>query len=232
MEVAALINSGYDRADRFIHAYFTEPLFSAQRKGDWNHEAAPPWPTSNEYADRVPGVLAVGQSRFFRSLRLWPSPWSWLSWIFTIALVSAVLYLLQSKPITVETLVNKIPGWILNRLETPVPFFPDFFVNRWAHDLVAVTPLWLIVSGVAALLVVVFKVWPWIIERFRQTRTANRRKVVTLVKWARAFAPALLLFVSQTPVWVAIVALVIASVSYWAYNKPFLREIRVRRIPQ
>ena len=143
-------------------------------------------------------------------------------------LVSVVLCLLRCKPVSVATLVNKIPGWILNRLGTPVPFFPDLFVNRLARYLVTATPIWLVVVGVATLLFIVFKLWPWITGRFQQTRTANRRKVVTLVKWARAFAPALLLFVRLTPVWVAIAAFVIASVSYWAYNKPFLREIRMR----
>ena len=44
MEVAALINSGYDRADRFIHEYFTEALYSARDKEAWNYRAAPPVP--------------------------------------------------------------------------------------------------------------------------------------------------------------------------------------------
>jgi hypothetical protein len=78
-----------------------------------------------------------------------------------------------------------------------------------------------------AVVLIMFKGWPWIVGQFRQTRTANKRKAVTFMKWGRAFAPALLLLVGLAPVWVAAAVCTIACVSYYAFNKPFLRETRI-----
>ena len=226
MEVAALINTGYDRADRFLRAYFTEPLYSAQSQSDWNSPAVIPRPINAASAQRMSRVLTVGQSRLFRSLRLG----SWLSWLFTLAAILAVLYSIGFQRLSLESLISTtIPRLILKRLETPVPRFPDWCINRVAQWLVKTpAPLWLMLLALAALALVVFKGWPLIVDRFRSSRTANERKVMTAVKWARAFAPALVLFVGLAPVWVAGATFVIASISYLAFNKPFLRETRMQ----
>ena len=229
MEVAALINAGYDRLDRYVHAYFTEPLYAAQNKAHWDSPATAPYPIPDHYANRIPRVLKVGRSRFFRSLHLLPWSWSWLSLMLTAALVSAATYLFGCGPVSVAALINQTPDWILRRLGKPVPFFPDLFVNRWAEQLVkARMPFGVMLFGAILLLWLVFKGWPWIVGKFRLTRTANKRKVVTTIKWVRAFAPAVLLLASLTPVWVAAAAFLIALVSYFAYNKPFLWVTRMQ----
>jgi ABC-type spermidine/putrescine transport system permease subunit I len=131
--------------------------------------------------------------------------------------------------VSVAALVNKIPEWILNRLNNPLPLFPKSCVNQLAQRLVMEQrPFWQMLAIVVAIAFVLFKVWPWIVGRFRLTRTAKKRKVVTFMKWARAFAPALLLFAGLTPVWVAAAASLIGIISYVAYNKPFLRETQSR----
>jgi len=74
----------------------------------------------------------------------------------------------------------------------------------------------------------VFEAWPRLVSRLKLTRAGEKRKLVTAMKWVRAIAPALLLFVGLAPVWIALAAFVIAAVSYWAYNKPFLWVTRMR----
>jgi hypothetical protein len=228
MEVAALINTGYYQAERYLRAYFAGSRYSEPANPHWCTATVVPRPFNKRAADDITSVLAVGQSRVFRSLRLrtW---WAIPSWLFTVVAAVAVLYFFGDRLVSVAALVNKIPEWILNRLKNPLPIFPHLFVNRWAQRLVmARRPFWKMLAIAVAIALIVFKVWPWLVGGFRETHTAKRRKAVTLMKWGRAFAPALLLLAGLTPVWVAAVASVIAVISYVAYNKPFLWATRIR----
>ena len=228
MEVATLINTGYYHADRFLRAYFAGSRYSDPANPHWGAATAVPRPINKRYAGRIPDVLAAGQSRFFRSMRLrtW---WALPSWLFTVVAAFAVLHFFGDRLVSVAKLVNKLPEWILNRLRNPVPLFPHSCVNQLAQWLLMKEmPLWQMLAIVAAIAFIMFKVWPRLVGRFRETRTARKRKAVTFMKWGRAFAPALLLLVGLTPVWIAAAASVIAVISYVAYNKPFLWATRIR----
>jgi predicted acylesterase/phospholipase RssA len=225
LEVAALINAGYDQADRFLHSYLEGSRYSAPGNSYWNSPAVAPRLISQQYLVGLPNVLTVGQSRFFRSLRLWSLP----SWIFTIALVAIGLYLVGFKSVSIAELVNRIPAGILHRLENPLPIFPGLFINRWARR--ATTswwPVWQILVALVSLALILFKGWPWMVERFRRTKTAKKRQITTVLKWGRAFAPALFLLVAMTPVWIAAASSAIAVISYVAYSRPFLQKTRMR----
>lgn len=225
MEVAALINTGYDRADRFLRTYFTQPPYSAAKNPGWNSKPTPPCFISPPDEARVSHVLEVGQSRFFRALSLYSTS----AWVFTFALIAIVLYVLGNPRLSVQTMVNGISGWILDRLGTPIPRHPDLCINRAARSLV-MTPrsLWTFLAAAAVIGSIVFILWPRLTRRLRQTRMARSRAVVTVVKWARAFAPALFLLAGLAPIWISAIAFVIAAISYYAYNKPFLWATRMR----
>ena len=173
-------------------------------------------------------VLAVGQFRFFRAMRL--LTWRTIpSWLFTVVAVVAVLHFFGDRLVSVAAFANRTPEWILSRLKSPLPIFPHALVNRWARRLVmAQRPLWQILAIVVVIAFIVLKLWPWLVDRLRETHTTKKRKAVTFMKWGRAFAPALLLVAGLTPVWVAAAASVIAAISYVAYNKPFLWATRIR----
>ncbi len=236
MEVSALINTGYDHADRFLKAYLTDSPYQSDY---WNDPPpiAPRPPTDRDaYKSDIARILAVGQSRLFRSLKLWSIP----SWLFVIAVLIVVLYDYGERNVSIPKFVNQIPGAILNRLENPFPlliwlqsqhpFFAHFaFLNRWASELVNLSmPLWLMLGIVGVLAIAMFVIWPRITERFRKKGSPGRRKVVTIFKWARAFAPALFLIAGMTPVLVALVACALGLVSYFAFNKPYLWATRMR----
>jgi predicted acylesterase/phospholipase RssA len=226
LEVAALINAGYDRADRFIHSYFEGSRYSAPGNSYWKFPATVPRPISQLHMGSLPKVLKVGQSRLFRSLRLW----SWTSWTFTIAALGIGLYLIGFKSVSIAALIQRTADWVLYRLENPLPSFPAFFLNRWTRQLLIERwPFWQILAVLVAMALILFKGWPWLVEQFRQTRTARKRQVVTILKWGRAFAPVLFVVVSMIPVWVAVGASAIAFISYVAYNKPFLWQTRMQK---
>jgi predicted acylesterase/phospholipase RssA len=228
MEVAALINTGYCQADRYLRAYFPGSRYSEPANPYWGAATVVPRPFTKRAADDIRGVLAVGQSRFFRSLRLrtW---WTIPSWLLTVVAALAVLYFFGDRLVSVAVLVNKIPEWILNQLKNPLPIFPHLFVNHWARRLVmARMPFWQMLAIVVAIAFCVFKVWPLFVGELRNIHTAKKRKAATLMKWVRAFAPTLLLLAGLTPIWVAAGASAIAVISYVAYNKPFLWATRIR----
>jgi hypothetical protein len=225
LEVAALIDAGYDRADRFLHAYFAGSPYAANNQ-DWNSAPDAPCPIIGRDAARIAAVLEAGQHRFFRSLRLWSIP----SWSFTVAALGALLYMLRHKHTSVASLVGKVPTLILSRLENPIPSLPGLRINTWAVQLATTTvSLVSIIFVLATLGVLVFKIWPSVVDRFRRSRAAQVRWAVWVMKWVRAIAPAFLLFLGLTPVWLAVAAFLVAFVSYFAYNKPFLWKTRMGR---
>jgi hypothetical protein len=72
IEIAALINHGYDRADRYLRRYFVD-------EGDFNAVADVATPpslpcTSSEDTERIDRILWAGRKRFAKSL-LVPPPW-------------------------------------------------------------------------------------------------------------------------------------------------------------
>ena len=228
MEIAALVNTGYYQAERFLRAYFAGSRYSEPTNPHWCTATVAPRPLNKRSEGWITSVLAVGQFRFFRAMRL--LTWRTIpSWLFTVVAVVAVLHFFGDRLVSVAVFVNRIPEWILSRLKTPLPIFPHSLVNRWARRLVmAQRPLWQILAIVVVIAVIVLKVWPWLVDRLRETHTTKKRKAVTFMKWGRAFAPALLLVAGLTPVWVAAAASVIAAISYVAYNKPFLWATRIR----
>lgn len=230
IEVGALINTGYDHADRFMKAYLNKPPY---KKPDWCCPIEPPCAPTVRYNDLVPRVLEVGRSRFFRSLKIYRlrSPPSWMS----IAIALALLVYFGQGKWSLQELINKIPSATLGWLEDPFPlftslerFFPQlktissFLQRRILSALTVQVTLWELVFAAAALVLLVFVVWPLVTARFRASRSPGKRQTLTVFKWARAFAPALFLVAGLTPVWLAIAACIIGCVSYLCFNLPFL----------
>ena len=223
LEVAALVNAGYDRADRFLHTYFTAPPYSAANNPAWNSLPKAPHAISADDAARTPRVLEVGRRRLLRALWLG----SWQAWFFTLAATTVLLYLFGNREVSVPALLNRITGAMIQGLEVPLPFFP--WINKRASALVTTPwPLWQLLLLAALAILFVFEVWPRLVRQLGLARAVKSRKLVWAMKWVRAIAPALLLFVRLTPVWIALAVFVVAEVSYWAYNKPFLWATRVR----
>jgi predicted acylesterase/phospholipase RssA len=235
MEVAALINAGYDHTDRFVRAHLSKAPYL---QPCWDAPVpAPPCPPKDKaaYEHDIPRVLAVGQSRLFRSLLLRSIP----SWLFVFA-IGVLVYFLGQAQVSIESLVMRIPSIVLNRFENPFPLFGwlgkqhplllEFAsLNGLPGELVKLElPFWSMLLLAIALLLAMFMIWPQIAAWLRRNRGSGKRKVVTGAKWLRAFAPALFLLAGLTPIYIAGVACVIGCVSYVFFNKPFLRATKMK----
>jgi predicted acylesterase/phospholipase RssA len=230
IEVSALINTGYDHADRFMKAYLNKPPYT---NSYWSDPIQSPCTPTDRYKSLVPRVLEVGRSRFFRSLKIY-SRRSLPSWMSIAIALALVVYFGRAKW-SLQELINKIPSAIISWLEDPFPLFTrlerwfprvktisSFLQGRIESVLTTQAHLWALVFAAAALLLLIFLVWPWVIKRFRASRSPGKRKTLTVFKWARAFAPALFLVAGLTPVWLAIAACIIGWLSFLCFNLPFL----------
>jgi predicted acylesterase/phospholipase RssA len=229
IEISALINTGYDHADRFMKAYLAKPPY---KKAHWDDRIEPPCLPNDRYNDLVPRVLEVGQSRFFRSLKIRSfrcAP----SWLAIGGAIALLVYFGQSIW-SLQNLIKEIPNAILGWLEDPLPLFTH--LERWFPPLTTFSawlkgwivwalqldaPLWILVLAPVLLLLVIFLGWPLVTKSFRTSRSPAKRKFVTGFKWARAFAPALFLIAGLTPVWLTAVAFVVGWVSFLFFNLPF-----------
>ncbi len=232
MEVAALINTGYDHADRFLNAYLAKPPFM---NAYWGTPAAAPCPPTPRYRANIARVLEVGQSRLFRSL-LWLTGRSALSVVFVLAIFGIAFERLGFRGISTRSLVSQLPDAILSRLENPFPLF-TWLEGRWAWfahfaflRTLAATLVDVPINFPEIVVVVLFMVlgWPWIVKQFRKKRTAGRRKILTFFKWVRAFAPALFLLAGLTPIWIALGLCVVGCVSYVFFNLPYLWATKMK----
>jgi predicted acylesterase/phospholipase RssA len=235
MEVAALMNTGYDHAERYLQVYLRDSSYWTK---SWDSRAEPPRLPVDllAYGRKIARVLEVGQSRLFRLFGLF-APYSWF---ILIAILVTLGYFLGNREVKVVNLLASVFNAILARLRNPYPLFDrvaDRFtalsflswVNRKAAQLIdepiRLRTLVLVPVGVYIL---VFKAWPKAVRWFETTKSPILRGVVTGTKLARAVAPALFLLAGLTPIWIAAIVSIIGWVSYLLFSKPFLWATKVR----
>jgi predicted acylesterase/phospholipase RssA len=236
LEVAALVNAGYDRADRLLRANLKELPYSAETRAQLApvHE---PHHLSPGEKERLPKVLKIGGSRVFRALHM-RSPEAWL---FTL-LVVALLFWLLNREGSFEDLLRYPLDKLLEFLRQPLSWLPTLAnylhlphvfhsfaatINSKADRLVETQfPLWLLL--VAAFVIVAVSWWWPRLKKWLRLETPRRsRFLATSTKWLRAALPmVLLLLVAPVPILIAFLAMVVGWVSYIFYNRPFLRATR------
>ncbi|HUF27417.1 MAG TPA: patatin-like phospholipase family protein [Gemmatimonadaceae bacterium] len=229
-EIAALVNHGYDMADRYVRRYLPA-LGDAARWAQAAPEAPKPLPASTE---RLDDILLAGRSRFFRALALRAV----VSWAFTIAAVAAVVVLVARSGVSlarvlrsaagaavgiVTTVVDDIVGgasWVLHRV---VPAIPEVWSPPASERPLLLTAL-VALAGLVFLLAKARRPR----EGLRTGRTARAvRLLVATRKWARALSGNVLWVVWGLPALVAGAASVLAAVSYVFYHLPFMRATSV-----
>ena len=231
VEIAALVNHGYDMADRYVRRYMT-------RAGDdatWaqNPPKAPkPLPMTKEH---LGDVLLVGRSRFFRALRLRVA----ISWAVTLGIaiglvtlvarsgisLAGTLHAAVRAPVTVVTrMVDDIVGGATWALHRTVPAIPEVRTPPASERPLLLTVL---IAMAAVLFLVAMARRPG-----KRLRTGKAAKVLRLLattrKWARALSGNLLWVFWGLPAIIALVSCVLAGVSYLFYHLPFMRATRVR----
>jgi hypothetical protein len=230
IEIAALVNHGYDMADRYVRRYMTA-LGDAKI---WNKPPSVPKPLAVE-KERVEQVLLAGRSRFFRALKLR----SLISWPVTVAIVAAIVWLVYRSGVS-------LGGALESAVRAPVGFVTGFIDDivwgvTWAlHRIMPMIPeirtppasdrprllAWLVgIVGVVFLILMARRPR----KRLRTGKTASVvRFLVTTRKRARAVSGNLLWFAWGLPAIVAVATSALAAVSYVFYHLPFMRATRAR----
>jgi predicted acylesterase/phospholipase RssA len=229
-EIGALVNHGYDMADRYMRRYMTA-LGDAAAWAKAPPAAPKPLPASKE---RLDDILLAGRSLFFRALELRAVA----SWLFTVAVVLGMVWLVAwsrvslagalrsmvSAPVSVvTTLVDDIIGGTSQVLHRIVPAIPEVWSPSASERPLLLATL-VAVAGLA-----------FLVGKARRPRERLHtgpkagvvRRWVTVRKWTRALSGNVLWLVWGLPALVAAAASVLAAVSYLFYHLPFMRATRV-----
>jgi predicted acylesterase/phospholipase RssA len=221
VEVAALINHGYDMADRYVRRYAPE-LVGAAAAG-----SAPrmprPFDGPNATPQRAGLILRIGSARFFRALKLRSA----LAWSFAVVAAAGLVTLLWRSQLTLErglhgitalvqaeiALLDRMTGWVPG-LSQPA-----------SREPIALS----VVAAVALLLLLL------IVSRRPRARTAHAqssstaRRLMTIRKWLRALSGNVLWVLLGLPALIAAASALLATVSYVFFHLPFMRALRLRR---
>ena len=230
-EIGALVNHGYDMADRYVRRYMTAQGDAAA----WAKAppvAPKPLPESKE---RLDDILLAGRSLFFRALELRMV----VSWSFTVAVVLGMVWLVARSRVSlagalrsvvgvpvsvITTLVDDIIGGVSQVLHRMVPAIPELW-SPSASERPLVLATLVALAGLAFLVGKVRRPR----ERLRTGPKARvARRFVTVRKWFRAMSGNVLWVAWGLPALVAAAASVLAAVAYVFFHLPFMRATRVK----
>jgi len=147
VETAALVNHGYDMADRYIRKYFgqwphRDPTF-------WKPAHTRPFPDAT-FKEREKKILEAGRSRFLRALKL-GAP---VSWVFTIAAVCLLVFLTRDAELSVRQIVEAVAAGTLMALRYPL----EWIVGGWT-DLTMPVPALLLAVAMAVGASLAYRKW-------------------------------------------------------------------------
>lgn len=214
VEIAALVNHGYDTADRYLRKYLSgSPYVNGNY---WYPTSDSPVPLVAA-PKRIQWILTVGRSRFFRALKL-GAP---VSWIFTLLVLGLIVWETWGVRLSVSDVItwlaNQTIEWVEGLLPWLAPGWGNYAASVGAAILVAIA------AGLIAK-----EFWPRLIGRFRYRYPRVARKVIFTVKWLRSFATNLLWLLGGAPVWIALVGSAAAWISYIFFYLPFRCKTRNR----
>lgn len=217
MEIAALVNHGYDVADRHIRAKLGNSPFVHDR----NLWAAPPTGLPMRLpvplGSREERILEVGQSRFFRALKLGIL----ISWLFVAALAVGIWYVTRDIQISMSSLIAVLADRATDWIASSVPVVGASLVH---------TPVPIFIAIVLLGIIAWIAIWGWdsLIDRLRKKHPVNARRLAFVAKWTRSYIMNLIWLLGLAPIWIALAIAAAASAAYVFFNLPFLRKTKVR----
>lgn len=212
VEIAALVNHGYDAADRYLRQYFTDSPYADKSK--WTPAQKEPKPIFRS-DDEVKKILRAGKSRFFRALKLFAP----LSIVFSLAVVIAVIWRTRSLRLSFQDAISYLVTQGLNWMDANVPLVGA----GWTKYRLSVGSV-ICVAAVAAALV---KILPAEFrDRLKNQYLPLYNRLSTVYKWIRSLALNVFWFVGYLPLVVAVVASSLAWVSHLFYYLPFQQKTK------
>ena len=213
VEVAALVNHGYETADRFIREKLSTPGPPFVPATPWPAPTDPPMPLPLD--DRTRRIVGAGKSRFFRPLLLWDS----VSWAITISALIALVWATWGLPISSTAAAG-------------VAWAQDSFLRSWFGWVMRILDthavgIGQVIVGAVVCLAVARWAWPAFVAFARARWPRTTRAGLTMLKWLRSWSGNVFWLAGGAPAWISLGAALAAWTSYLAYGLPFLSATRV-----
>lgn len=215
IEIAALVNRGYDMADRYIRTHFADTPYVDTDL--WHPATSEPKPMNNIPVERIDKVLKAGKSRFFRSIMLL-EPISLTCLTIILGAVVGAAYKWK-----VQISVQDAASWVKNCTIAMIEKMAPFLGKGWVEYKVVLGPA--LLMGISLLLVIIAA--KPIADKFKLQYRRQFRVLYTVGKWMRTLAPKWLSLVGGSFI-IAIVVSGMAFLGHWCFYKPFERITRIR----
>jgi predicted acylesterase/phospholipase RssA len=212
VEIAALMNRGYDTADRYIRKYLADSPYAPGEGWKSAHEA--PRPIHRSTRD-VRKILRVGHSRFFRSLKL-GAP---VSWIFTLTVLTLATAITWNVSVSVRSITFGAANLILKWIKATVPWFGSYATETRIS-------LGILIILVIAVVVVLKLLSPYMADRIKGRSLGWFRFFVRVAKFGRSYGANVLWLVGWFPIVISFVGAALAWCSHLFFYLPFRNKTR------
>lgn len=215
VEVAALINHGYDMADRYVRRY-------APGLADTSHgppRAPRPFHGPNATPARAARILRVGSARFTRALKL-NLP---VAWGAVLAIVAGAAGWVWIRQLTLMHIVDAGAGVVRWQME-----LLDFIMAALRLPAASQSPaLLVLILAVGAVLLFASTRHPRRPAHGHRRAQTSRRRLMTIGKWISALKGNALWLLLGLPAVIAAALAVLANIGYVFFHLPFMRAVRI-----
>lgn len=212
VEVAALVNHGYNTADQYLRQYLAD--YPHADKAYWTPPQKEPKPIQRSDAD-VERILRAGKSRFLRALKL-GAP---LSILFSAAVFIATVWGTWNTQMSVQEAIMKLAQSSFGWMESTIPFFGA----GWTKYRFSVGVVILIATAGIALWTLIPDKW---IELYRNRYLRLFSRLATVAKWSRSLVLNVLWFFGPVLLVIAFAGAVLGWISHLLFYIPFERKTR------
>jgi hypothetical protein len=212
VEIAALVNHGYDTADQYLRQYLAD--YPHADKSYWTPPQKEPKPILRS-SKEVKSILQAGKSRFFRSLKL-GAP---VSILFSASVFIAVVWGTWSIQLSVQDAIMKLAQSSFGWIESTIPFFGA----GWTEYPFSMGLVILIVTAGIALWTLIPDKW---IELYRNRYLRLFSRLATIAKWSRSLVLNVLWFFGPVLLVIAFAGAALGWIGHLLFYIPFERKTR------
>lgn len=218
VEIAALVNHGYDTADRYLRHYLAGSPY--EHAAFWKPPQQEPKPIQRSPED-VNKILRVGKSRFFRALQL-HAP---VSIAFTTAIILGVVIVTWQTPLSVKDVII----WIANLSLGWVESLASFLGAGWTQHPIPVGVFLLVAVAVAVVIVTLKLKLAALLGWFKNSYLEWFSRLSTAYKWARSLSYNVIWVSGLLPLAIILGCSALAWVSHLFFYLPFKCKTRNRK---
>ena len=212
VEIAALMNRGYDTADRYIRKYLADSPYVPGE--GWKSAKAAPKPLHRS-KDDVRKILRVKHSRFFRSLKL-GAP---ISWIFILTVLTLATAFTWNVSVSARSIIFGAANLVLKWIKATMPWLGPYVTEIRIS-------LGVLIILLTAVVIVLKSLSPHIADWIKGQSLGWFRFFVRVAKFGRSYGANVLWLVGWFPLVISFVGAALAWCSHLFFYLPFRNKTR------